>query len=620
MSFVKMSQVQSADFIEGIDQIKTGDFNGDGKTDFVVARVNYQDLGTSPVPLQLFLGNGTGNFSDETLNIFGNQPYVHYVARMIVADFNNDGISDFFCIDTGIDKPPFSGGQNRIFLSKNNSLEDATNLLPQGLRSNHGASVADIDRDGRLDILVNALMSDGNELLINDGIAFRSIPELLPPQDVPDPYQTGSSTKQTNTWSGLIDLNSDSFPDLILGNWDNLTSPKYTQIFFNDKTGSFSTSTPINVPNTSIDQQIVLDIKALDLNGDILPDLALSVTNGGDFNSFYRTPYLQLLVNKGDGIFIDETASRFPQNIVKTSDAIWYKSIEVTDFNRDGFNDLFLCDAGFGSSKVLINNGHGIFNSVFETLPFQKSAIGDFNNDGMVDIILSDASSIDGFTVYQNIFSNMHKYVAKLDGDNLLGSTKNDFFFSGPSSDQFIGNGGLDVVNYNLSSDNYTLSSTSNGWLCLDKSQGKEDSLNGISRVIFSDKILAIDIQGNAGQAFRLYQAALDRTPDERGLAGWIKFMDEGGALTNMAQQFIDSQEFRTKYGALDDRNFINQLYLNVLDRNGEPSGINGWVGGLANGLSRADVLKGFSESSENQANVIGQIKNGIPYVEWWLN
>lgn len=87
-----------------------------------------------------------------------------------------------------------------------------------------------------------------------------------------------------------------------------------------------------------------------------------------------------------------------------------------------------------------------------------------------------------------------------------------------------------------------------------------------------------------------------------------------------MSQQFIDSQEFNTKYGALDDRNFVNQLYLNVLDRNGEPAGIAGWFDGLANGLSRAEVLKGFSESSENQANVIGQIKNGIPYVEWWLS
>lgn len=107
---------------------------------------------------------------------------------------------------------------------------------------------------------------------------------------------------------------------------------------------------------------------------------------------------------------------------------------------------------------------------------------------------------------------------------------------------------------------------------------------------------------------------------ERRRLAGWIKLMNEGGSLSAMGQQFIDSQEFRVKYGALDNIGFVNQLYKNVLARNGEPAGVAGWVNGLSNGLSRAEFLKGLSESSENQANVIGQIKNGIPYVEWWLS
>lgn len=149
---------------------------------------------------------------------------------------------------------------------------------------------------------------------------------------------------------------------------------------------------------------------------------------------------------------------------------------------------------------------------------------------------------------------------------------------------------------------------------------GTTTTLINVERVLFNDGIVAFDIEGNAGQAYRLYQASLDRTPDVRGLSGWIKFMDEGGALTTMAQQFIDSQEFKTKYGELNDRNFVNQLYLNVLDRNGEPAGIDGWVGGLTKGLSRADVLKGFSESAENQGNVFDIIKNGISYSEWWLS
>jgi uncharacterized protein (TIGR01370 family) len=183
----------------------------------------------------------------------------------------------------------------------------------------------------------------------------------------------------------------------------------------------------------------------------------------------------------------------------------------------------------------------------------------------------------------------------------------------------FHGGSGIDTAVYDTVRSDFIVTGNINSTNITSSKYLIDDVLSSVERIRFVDTTVALDIDGNAGQAYRLYQAALDRTPDERGLAGWIKFMDEGGALKNMAQQFIDSQEFRTKYGTLDDRNFVNQLYLNVLDRNGEPAGIAGWVGGLANGLTRADVLKGFSESSENQANVIGQIKNGIPYVEWWL-
>lgn len=193
----------------------------------------------------------------------------------------------------------------------------------------------------------------------------------------------------------------------------------------------------------------------------------------------------------------------------------------------------------------------------------------------------------------------------------------NDLVYASAGNDSVDGGAGTDFMSYTGKKTNYEIVFTSSG-VNISGAEGN-DTLTNVERLRFTDGVTAVDINGNAGQAYRLYQAALDRTPDERGLAGWIKFMDEGGALVNMAQQFIDSQEFKTKYGALDNSKFVNQLYLNVLDRNGEAAGIAGWVNGLANGLTRADVLKGFSESAENQANVIGQIKNGIPYLEWWL-
>lgn len=92
-----------------------------------------------------------------------------------IADFNGDRRPDIFGIDNGIDKMPFTGGQNKLFLSSAGQLVDATGNLPQAMLNNHGASAGDIDNDGGLDLLVNALMFDGNFLYLNNGLGVRPV-------------------------------------------------------------------------------------------------------------------------------------------------------------------------------------------------------------------------------------------------------------------------------------------------------------------------------------------------------------------------------------------------------------------------------------------------------------
>lgn len=58
-------------------------------------------------------------------------------------------------------------------------------------------------------------------------------------------------------------------------------------------------------------------------------------------------------------------------------------------------------------------------------------------------------------------------------------------------------------------------------------------------------------------------------------------------------------------------------LYNNVLDRDPDEEGYAYWLNDMDNGLSKEGVLISFSESSENQANVIDLIAHGIGYQEW---
>jgi hypothetical protein len=140
------------------------------------------------------------------------------------------------------------------------------------------------------------------------------------------------------------------------------------------------------------------------------------------------------------------------------------------------------------------------------------------------------------------------------------------------------------------------------------------DGVTNLSRLEFSDAVVAFDVNGTAGFAYRLYQAAFDRTPDVAGLSVNVHLLETGLNDQQMAAAFVASAEFQSKYGpTLTNDQFVTALYSNILDRAPDPSGQAGWVAALNSGqAARADVLIGFSESPENHSGVDPKIVTGI--------
>ncbi len=101
------------------------------------------------------------------------------------------------------------------------------------------------------------------------------------------------------------------------------------------------------------------------------------------------------------------------------------------------------------------------------------------------------------------------------------------------------------------------------------------------------------------GQAFRLYQATLDRAPDQEGFNNWAATLSYGRPLGEVAAGFVGSLEFQQTYGSLTNTQFVTLLYNNVLNRAPDLAGLNNWVGLLNNGVDRVGVVIGFSESQE---------------------
>lgn len=197
--------------------------------------------------------------------------------------------------------------------------------------------------------------------------------------------------------------------------------------------------------------------------------------------------------------------------------------------------------------------------------------------------------------------------------DFLIGYAGNDYFRSGTGVDAIDGGPGLDILQVNASVLSSTTSLT-DGVRRINSSEGI-DLLTNVERVHFYDGVAAFDLYGNAGDAYRIYQAAFDRTPDRPGLSYWVNQMDEGMALSQVALNFILSPEFTATYGninAMSDAQYVDVMYENVLNRDPDPSGFSYWMEGLANGYPRHFMLAAFSQSTENQANVAAAIQNGI--------
>ena len=132
---------------------------------------------------------------------------------------------------------------------------------------------------------------------------------------------------------------------------------------------------------------------------------------------------------------------------------------------------------------------------------------------------------------------------------------------------------------------------------------------------------LSHDLDGVAGQAYRLYAAAFDRTPDAAGLGYWIAAMDRGASLQAVAGGFTGSQEFIDQYGPrTSDAEYVVLLYQNTLHRAPDADGRQFWVDAMqVHDAAREELLVQFSESPENQAQVIGSIQEGIVYTPWGL-
>jgi hypothetical protein len=329
----------------------TGDFNGDGWDDIMLLHMDFP--GQRAFPIDVLLNDGRGSLRLAAQEAFlGPVPEVNApAARMEVADFNGDGVDDFFVPDGGLDAPPFPGGQNKLVLSApGGKLIDATSQLPQQPTFTHNAAADDVDGDGDVDLfLANTWTWNdpkiGPQILLNDGKGNFTIGQGRLPPYITDLQQTFWSCGK------FADVNGDRSPDLILGDTGDYENE--ATVLLNNGAGVFSLFPDAMPAKPWSKTDHLYDIQPAYIDGDAKIDLFLAYTRYD-----YRGRHIQVCTNRGDGTFRDETAERLSQ-ADNFSPHIF--DLLLRDMDLDGDQDLIARHWTDGDPDPLLylNDGAG---------------------------------------------------------------------------------------------------------------------------------------------------------------------------------------------------------------------------------------------------------------------
>ena len=145
-----------------------------------------------------------------------------------------------------------------------------------------------------------------------------------------------------------------------------------------------------------------------------------------------------------------------------------------------------------------------------------------------------------------------------------------------------------------------------------------EFNLAAHERVVFTDKAIAFDATGRAGDVYALLAAALGTADVTKAYTGvGIDLADKGWTNKQLAEALLNTSVYKTDAGGVSNETFIKHVYKNVFGTDATLTQVTDYTAWMTNSkLSQADVLVAASELAtfETAIGLVGLATTGIEY------
>jgi hypothetical protein len=181
------------------------------------------------------------------------------------------------------------------------------------------------------------------------------------------------------------------------------------------------------------------------------------------------------------------------------------------------------------------------------------------------------------------------------------------------------GTTGVDTYTMGGASTEYTTTKTAdNVKLASTLVSNMEFNLADHERVVFTDKAIAYDAAGRAGDVYALLAAALGTTDVTNAYKGiGISLADAGWTNKQLAEALLATDTYKTDAGGVSNETFIKHVYKNVFGTDATLAQVTDYTAWMTNSnLSQADVLVAASELAafETTIGLVGLATTGIEY------